>query len=138
MPTILIVENQRLLKEILSQELRREGYSVIGVDNVEDFQESLDDTKPDLVLLDLYSLQSEGWEVLRYAKGKDPYLPVLLISPFPNVYLVESSIQVKEFKKKIASVLKKEAATNPRWRDTDGEYPAFASAQHGKPSKRIR
>jgi DNA-binding NtrC family response regulator len=111
MPTILIVENQRLLKEILSQELRREGYSVIGVDNVEDFQESLDDTKPDLVLLDLYSLQSEGWEVLRYAKGKDPYLPVLLISPFPNVYLVESFIQIEEFKKKIASVLKKEAAT---------------------------
>jgi len=138
MPTILIVENQRLLREILSQELGREGYNVVGVDNVEDFLEFLDDTKPDLVLLDLYSLQSEGWEVLRYAKGKDPYLPVLLISAFPNVYLVESSSQVKEFKKKIASVLRKETATNPRWRDTDGEYPALASTQHGKPSKRIR
>lgn len=111
MPTIVIVENLRFLLEILSQELRREGYSVVGVDNAEDFQEFLDDTKPDLVLLDLYSLQSEGWEALQYAKGKDPHLPVLLISAFPNVYMMEGSIQVEEFKKKIAGVLKTETAS---------------------------
>jgi len=112
MQTIVIVENLRFAREILSQELKREGYNIIGVDNADDLQGYLDDAKPDMVMLDLYSLQSEGWEALQYAKGKDPYLPVLLISSFPNVHMVEGSIQVDEFKKKIAAVLKTEPSSH--------------------------
>ena len=111
MPTIVILENLRFLQEILSQELRNEGYRVVGVGNVEDFGKHLDDTKPDLVLLDLYSLQDEGWKALQYVKGKDPDLPVLLISSYPNVYMVKSSVQVDEFKKKIAEILRTKVAS---------------------------
>lgn len=107
MSTVVIVENLRLLREILSQELMREGYSAVGVDSAEDFLEYLNDIKPDLVLLDLYSLKTEGWKALQYVKDKNPHLPVLLISAFPNVYMVEGSIQVGEFKEKTAAVLRK-------------------------------
>jgi CheY-like chemotaxis protein len=81
--SILIVEDDRDLREALSEVLRDEGYSVAGAG---DGQEALDrlrrDQRPSLILLDLTMPVMNGWQ-FRAEQRQDPLLsgiPVVILS----------------------------------------------------------
>ena len=82
MSKILIVDDQPHLQELFSKELMDEGHSVVSVSDAESVKESLSDSKPDLILLDLYLNGFEGWDVLRDIKRNDPNLPVLIVTAY--------------------------------------------------------
>lgn len=115
MPKILIVDDQPHLQELFSQELMGEGYSVVSIADAESAKEYLVDSKPDLVLLDLYLNGFDGWDVLRDIKSKEPHLPVLIVTAYdsyvadPRVsqadgYVVKSFVHFDELKRKIADI----------------------------------
>jgi len=115
MPKILIVDDQPHLQELFSQELMGEGYSVVSVADAESAKEYLVDSKPDLVLLDLYLNGFDGWDVLRDIKSKEPHLPVLIVTAYdsyvadPRVsqadgYVVKSFVHFDELKRKRADI----------------------------------
>jgi len=54
MAKTLIVCDQPYLQGLFSQELMREGHSVVNVGDAESVERYLEDLRPDLVLLDLY------------------------------------------------------------------------------------
>ena len=81
---ILIVDDQRYIRELLSTQLAEEGYRVSGVEDIESIWKHFGDSRPDLVLLDLFLDGFEGWEALRDIKKRHPKLPVLIVTAYDS------------------------------------------------------
>lgn len=116
MASILIIDDQPYIQEFLSQELINEGYGVVSAGDAESAKVYVKNSKPDLVLLDLFLNGFEGWNVLHEIKRKDPHLPVLIVTAYDTYaddprlsqadgYVVKSFAHFDELKNKIADVL---------------------------------
>ena len=125
MPDILIVDDQPYLQEFFSEELTNEGYGVVSVTDAESVRDYLRDSRPDIVLLDLYLNGFEGWDLLKELKNEDPKLPVLIVTAYDNYvndprlseadgYVVKSFVQFDDLKQKIADVLGRGAVMDVR------------------------
>ncbi len=68
---VLIVEQQNGSPSSISRLLEEEGYNVISVDDTESVYDLTVNEKPDIVMLDMDSLDLAGWEICR--KLKDDY-----------------------------------------------------------------
>ena len=121
MSRILIVDDQPHLRELFSLELLDEGHQVHGTNNAKEVQRCIRETKPDLVLLDLYLNGFEGWDVLVSIKKTNPQIPVLIVTAYDNYmddprlssadgYFVKSFIELDKIKAKIAALLGRKAA----------------------------
>jgi len=79
---ILIVEDDKFLRELIVRKLTNEGYDVVqAVDGEQGLQKTKEE-KPDLVLLDLILPGIDGFEVLAQKK-EDPFvasIPVIVLS----------------------------------------------------------
>jgi len=79
---ILIVEDDKFLRELIARKLRNEGYEVLEAVDGEEGLKKIKEIKPDLVLLDLILPGIDGFEVLA-KKKEDPQIekiPVMLLS----------------------------------------------------------
>ena len=69
---ILIVEDDKFLRELMSQKLRNENYNVVeAVDGEEGVKKAIEEV-PELILLDLILPGIDGFEVLENIKKKRP------------------------------------------------------------------
>lgn len=125
MANILIIDDQVHVREFLSEELVHEGYQVASVGDAESIWGYIKDSRPDLVLLDLYLDGFKGWEVLRDIKKKHPNLPVLIITAYDSFaddprlsradgYVIKSFVALDELKQKIADVLRYKPFSQPK------------------------
>lgn len=116
MSSILIVDDQPHIRELFSQELMDEGHRVLGVGDAESVMKSISDSKPDLVLLDLYLNGLEGWDVLREIKRKDSHVPVLIVTAYDSYaddprlseadgYILKNFNNIEKLKKKVVEIL---------------------------------
>ena len=78
---ILIVEDDKFLRELIVKKLSNEGYDVVEAVDGEQGIQKIKDAKPDLVLLDLILPGIDGFGVLAQKK-EDPF-----ISPIPVIVL---------------------------------------------------
>jgi two-component system alkaline phosphatase synthesis response regulator PhoP len=80
--TILIVDDEREIRDLLRYNLEREGYTVLTAQAGEEALERIFATRPDLVLLDLLLPGLSGLEVLREVRAEPSTreLPILLLS----------------------------------------------------------
>ena len=112
----MIVDDQRYVRELLSEELTDEGYRVSCAGDAESIWTCLKDSPPDLVLLDLYLNGFEGWEILQDIKREVPNLPVIIVTAYDSFaddprlaqaagYVVKSFNSFGELKQKIADVI---------------------------------
>jgi len=79
---ILIIEDDKFLRELIGQKLLKEGYDIVEAVDGEKGIKSIKDEKPDLVLLDLILPGMDGFEVLTKIK-KDAgiaQIPVIILS----------------------------------------------------------
>ena len=80
--TILIIEDDKFLRELITKKLLKEGYETSGAVDGEEGIKKVKEEKPDLVLLDLILPGIDGFEVLSKMKD-DPGLsliPVIILS----------------------------------------------------------
>jgi len=116
MASILIVDDQPYIQELFSQELMGEGYKIFSTGDAESAKAYLENSKPDMVLLDLFLNGFEGWNVLHEIKRKNPHLPVLIVTAYDTYaddprlsqadgYVVKSFVHFDKLKQKIANVL---------------------------------
>jgi len=79
---ILVVEDEEDILELVSYNLMREGYGVVGVHTGEEGLEVLEREKPDLVVLDLMLPGIDGLEVCRQVKAdkRFQFLPILMLT----------------------------------------------------------
>ena len=80
--TILIVDDEREIRELLRYNLEREGYHVLVSTGGEDALKRIFATHPDLVLLDLLLPGLNGLEVLREVRAEPSTrdLPIILLT----------------------------------------------------------
>lgn len=82
MPKILVIEDDKFLRELIARKLREENYEVSEAIDGEEGLRKIEEESPDLILLDLILPGLDGFEVLAKTK-EDPQLsqiPVIILS----------------------------------------------------------
>src|SRR4029077_2772539 len=81
--TILIIEDERALVEVLTYNLRKEGFDVHSATDGQDGLRRAQTTLPDLIVLDLMLPVIEGLEVCRVLKSgvRTRDIPLLMLAP---------------------------------------------------------
>jgi DNA-binding response OmpR family regulator len=81
-PTILLVEDDRLLRKAVESALRRRGFRVLTATNGDEALRTAAAEIPDLVLLDLVMPGLPGYQVLRALKDRDATaaIPVVILT----------------------------------------------------------
>ncbi len=79
---ILVVEDDKFLRELITQKLSREGYDVYEAVDGEDGVKKAKESKPDIILLDLILPGIDGFEVLAKIKEDSDLVnvPVVILS----------------------------------------------------------
>ena len=118
---ILIVEDDKFLRELIVRKLTQEGYKVSEAIDGEQGIKKIKEEKPDLVLLDLILPGIDGFEVLARAKS-DSAVSKIVIIILSNLgqkedvdrglaggaadYLIKAHMTPGEIVEKIKSILK--------------------------------
>jgi DNA-binding NtrC family response regulator len=77
---ILVVDDERSIREFLTILLQREGYDVATAANVAEGIEGLSTERPDLVMCDLKLPDGTGLEVLQHARQQELGTPFIIIT----------------------------------------------------------
>ncbi|MDE3066810.1 MAG: response regulator [Verrucomicrobiota bacterium] len=78
--TILVVDDDRSVRESLSRALQAEGYRIILAENGQTAIGKLEVERIDLLLLDLGLPVKDGWAMLDRLAETEPLLPVVVIT----------------------------------------------------------
>jgi DNA-binding response OmpR family regulator len=93
---ILIVEDDKFLRELISRKLQKEGYEIVQAADGEEGEKKIKETKPDLILLDLILPGIDGFEVLSRIK-QDPTvapIPVVILSNLGQKEEIEKGLKL--------------------------------------------
>lgn len=84
---ILIIDDDRLMREILSRTLRKQGYSVVTTTSGDEGLASLEKDPYDLVLCDVIMPGMDGIEVCRRLRARAAFrsLPIILLTALSKV-----------------------------------------------------
>lgn len=93
---ILLVEDDPLIRKVLSDELTAAGFAVHAAADGEACLDAVGSKKVDLVLLDIILPKKDGIAVLRELKlaGKIPQLPVYILSALSDMEKVAEGISL--------------------------------------------
>ncbi len=115
---ILLVEDERDIRDMYRQRLEMEGYKVYEADNGGQAMRKIDTIKPDLIILDLVMPEVSGIEFLELVKGlpETTNIPVVVLTAYPakeseidhikiEAFLVKSEISIEDLVKKINKII---------------------------------
>jgi two-component system response regulator PilR (NtrC family) len=91
---ILIVDDERSMREMLAILLRREGHEVVVAENGRRAIDSLDQKPFDLVVSDARMPDIDGLEVLRHARNINPSVIAIMITAFGSADLIKGVEQL--------------------------------------------
>lgn len=79
---ILIIEDDKFLRELIAQKLKKENYEIFEAADGEEGLKKAREEKPDLILLDLILPGMDGFEVLSRLKSDSGLIniPVIVLS----------------------------------------------------------
>ena len=94
--TVLVVEDDALLRRMISIFLCAAGYRVCAAEDGLSGLALARDERPDLVLLDLMMPGLDGWEVLRRIKGdvRTAAIPVLVLTASVDPAITEQALRL--------------------------------------------
>ena len=93
---ILIVEDDKFLRELIARKLTDEGFDIVEAVDGEDGIKKIKETKPDLVLLDLILPSIDGFEDLSRVKGDVSLtsIPIIILSNLGQKEEVEKGLEL--------------------------------------------
>ncbi|MFN3568496.1 MAG: sigma-54-dependent transcriptional regulator, partial [Caldimicrobium sp.] len=91
--SLLLVEDEKLQREILEDFLKNKGYQVYSAGTIKEAKEILDSKEISLVLLDWRLPDGDGSEFLVFIKEHYSYIPVIMITAFASVEHAVSSMK---------------------------------------------
>jgi len=119
--TILIIEDDKFLRQLIAQKLLKDGYDISEAIDGEEGLKKVKEEKPDLVLLDLILPGIDGFEVLSQMKREDALsqIPVIILSNLGQKedverglnlgavdYLIKAHFTPREIVEKVKNALK--------------------------------
>ena len=78
--TVLIVDDEKNIVDILSFNLKKEGYEIIAAYDGAAGLEQYTNNRPDLILLDVMLPLLDGFEVCRRIREKDRKTPIIMLT----------------------------------------------------------
>ncbi len=115
MKTILIVDDEEVIRMLYAEELEDDGYKVITASSGHGLIEMIEQEKPDLVVLDIKMAEHDGLDLLRVIRKEFYNIPVILCSAYSSYrgdlksiaadYYVVKSADLNELKQKIKMAL---------------------------------
>ena len=97
METILVVDDEKNYRVVLSAFLSGEGYEVLTAEGAQEALEAVDSVDLDLVLTDMKMPVMDGIELLKQIKGKNPHLPVVMMTAYGTVEKAVEAMQLGAF-----------------------------------------
>jgi two-component system nitrogen regulation response regulator NtrX len=84
---VLVVDDEADIRDLVSGVLEDEGYAVRTAADSNSALEAVEERRPSMVLLDvwLHGSRLDGLQLLQEIKGRDPSIPVLMISGHGNL-----------------------------------------------------
>jgi DNA-binding NtrC family response regulator len=115
MPKVLVVDDDESLRMLYFKELSEEGYEVLTVESGREAINSIKESRPDAVILDIKMEGMDGLSVLDLIMEHDKTIPVVLNTAYStfksdfstwsaDAYLVKSS-DLSELKNTLRQVL---------------------------------
>ncbi len=83
--SILIVDDEEILQDILTSLLTKEGYSTLSAETGREALDLLAKEEVELILLDLMLPDTSGLEVLKRIRASDPDQVVIVITAFSSI-----------------------------------------------------
>jgi DNA-binding response OmpR family regulator len=96
MPKILIVEDDKFLRDLLSKKLQDENLTIVAAVDGEEGVKKAEEETPDLMLLDLILPGMNGFDVLKKIKenSKTSEIPVIVLSNLGQKEDVERALSL--------------------------------------------
>ena len=95
MSDILIVDDERDIRELISDILKDEGYTTRLAGNSDDAMAEVTSAQPALMILDIWLKDSnmDGIDILKAVKNDYPEVPVVIISGHGNIEIAVAAIK---------------------------------------------
>lgn len=99
MPRILIVDDEKDIRELLADILADEGHHCDRVGHAQEALNQVESFAYDLVILDIWLKEShmDGIDILKYVKTRRPDLPVVIISGHGNIEIAVAAVKQGAF-----------------------------------------
>ncbi|MDD3563031.1 MAG: sigma-54 dependent transcriptional regulator [Candidatus Cloacimonetes bacterium] len=94
---IFIIDDEKNIRISLGNILEDEGYEVQSFANIKSGLEALEDSDPDLILLDVILPDGNGIEALEEIKKSLPQIPIIMISGNSNISSAVKAIKLGAF-----------------------------------------
>jgi DNA-binding response OmpR family regulator len=85
--TILVVDDERTIREVLRRYLELEGYAVLEAETGTQALGILRDTQPDLIVLDIMLPGIDGFAITRKLRNPNDYTPLSTNGDVPIIFL---------------------------------------------------
>jgi len=124
MPTVLVVEDEPVIRELMAILLEEEGYTVRQAEDGLAALETVDQHPVDLVLSDVKMPRLDGASLARHLRTRDDPLPVILMSAvyaevdLPGVHFLRKPVNCEHLLTIIATALR-ESTSATRGRGLD-------------------
>jgi CheY-like chemotaxis protein len=94
--TILVIEDDKFLRELMVRKIVSEGYNSLESETGEEGLEKIKKEKPDLVLLDIVLPGIDGIEVLKKAKEnpETKAIPIVILSNLAGPEEIERGLKL--------------------------------------------
>lgn len=97
MKKILIVDDERPIREMLRKFLTKKGYEVFDADNGEDAVRIVREQSPYIVLLDIRMPKESGLEILKKVKEINKDIGVIMITAVSEMTVAEKCMEFGAF-----------------------------------------
>ncbi len=94
MSTILIVDDEKSMRDLLSIMLRKQGYTVLTAEGGEQAKRIVTEETVDLVISDIAMPDGDGIDLLRYVKQSSPSTAVIMITAYASPKTAVESLKL--------------------------------------------
>ena len=92
-PHVLVIDDDKMIRDLLRRLLEPEGYRVATASDGEQGLEYVAHGTPDVVLLDLKMPGTNGVEFLRRFREEHEDVPVMIVTGYPNSDLMRQAVR---------------------------------------------
>ena len=86
-PTILVVDDEPLMTNMVTEIGDLCGFDVIETNSAEEFQSARQDHNPTVVIMDIIMPDTDGIELLSWLSEHELFAPIILMSGYDKNYL---------------------------------------------------
>lgn len=91
---ILVCDDAAFMRMMIKDILTKNGYTIVGeAENGQNAVEKYNETKPDLVMMDITMPEMDGIQALKKIKATDPNAAIIMCSAMGQQAMVIESIQ---------------------------------------------